>query len=105
MLPKNAPHIETRTIISVRAPAMAARPAAAPSGRQAMNLTAMAQLSRGDGSGDEHGREQDGNHWERWRWHVLSALAPAAQAQDFFSALFGGLSRGPRALCVDAVRQ
>ena len=23
-----------------------------------------------------------------------SALAPAAQAQDFFSALFGGLSRG-----------
>jgi len=40
VLPKNAPHIETRTIIGVRAPAMAVRPAAAPSGRQAMNLTA-----------------------------------------------------------------
>ena len=35
----------------------------------------------------------------------VSALAPAAQAQDFFSALFGGLSRGARPPCDDAVCQ
>jgi lipoprotein-anchoring transpeptidase ErfK/SrfK len=40
VLPKSAPHIETRSIIGVRAPAMAVRPAAP--GRQAMNLTAPA---------------------------------------------------------------
>jgi hypothetical protein len=44
VLPKNAPHFETRTTISVR-PATA-RPVATtpPAGRQAMNLTA-AQLN------------------------------------------------------------
>jgi lipoprotein-anchoring transpeptidase ErfK/SrfK len=41
VLPKNGPHIETRTHISVRPVATPARPAATlPSGRQAMNLTA-----------------------------------------------------------------
>ncbi len=42
VLPKSAPHIETRTHISVRPVATSPRPAAAtlPSGRQAMNLTA-----------------------------------------------------------------
>jgi lipoprotein-anchoring transpeptidase ErfK/SrfK len=42
VLPKSAPHIETRTNISVRPVATPARPAATtlPSGRQAMNLTA-----------------------------------------------------------------
>jgi hypothetical protein len=34
----------------------------------------------------------------------VSALAPGAQAEDFFSALFNGLSGGrSRALCLDAV--
>jgi len=37
VLPKSAPHIETRTNISVRP---VATPARLPSGRQAMNLTA-----------------------------------------------------------------
>jgi lipoprotein-anchoring transpeptidase ErfK/SrfK len=41
VLPKNAPHIETRTNISVRPVTAPSRPVAvAPSGRQAMNLTA-----------------------------------------------------------------
>jgi lipoprotein-anchoring transpeptidase ErfK/SrfK len=42
VLPKNAPHIETRTTISVRPAATPARPVAISpaSGRQAMNLTA-----------------------------------------------------------------
>jgi lipoprotein-anchoring transpeptidase ErfK/SrfK len=42
VLPKNAPHIETRTAISVRPAAAPARPAATTRvpGRQAMNLTA-----------------------------------------------------------------
>ncbi len=34
-----------------------------------------------------------------------SALAPAAQAQDFFSALFGGMGRAQGALYSDAVCQ
>jgi len=43
VLPKGAPHIETRTHISVRPVAAPARPAVAPppSGRQAMNATAL----------------------------------------------------------------
>jgi len=46
VLPKNAPHFETRTTISVRPAATTARPVATtpPAGRQAMNLTA-AQLN------------------------------------------------------------
>ena len=42
VLPKSAPHFETRTTISVRPAAVPARPLAIrpPSGRQAMNLTA-----------------------------------------------------------------
>jgi len=42
VLPKNAPHIETRTNISVRPVTTPARPVATtlPGGRQAMNLTA-----------------------------------------------------------------
>ena len=42
VLPKNAPHIETRTTISVRPVTTPARPVATtpPAGRQAMNLTA-----------------------------------------------------------------
>jgi len=40
VLPKSAPHIETRTNISVRPVATPARPTvSAPAGRQAMNLT------------------------------------------------------------------
>ena len=34
-----------------------------------------------------------------------SALAPAAQAQDFFSALFGGMGRARGALYPVAVRE
>jgi hypothetical protein len=42
VLPKSAPHIETRTNITVRPVAMPLRPAVTtpPSGRQAINLTA-----------------------------------------------------------------
>jgi lipoprotein-anchoring transpeptidase ErfK/SrfK len=41
VLPKNAPHLEARTVTQVRATAMPARPAVTtlPSGRQALNLT------------------------------------------------------------------
>jgi len=39
VLPKNAPHIEARTPVTTRPVASPARPAAAGSGRQAMNVT------------------------------------------------------------------
>ena len=69
-----------------------------PSGRQAMNLTDAAQLSA---SSDEEMTMgvQIGKNWRLAAAALLcaSALAPAAQAQDFFSALFGGIgARGRR---------